>query len=485
VRTSLRFHILGLISAATIASTTGCNLLLGVEDLTQSDPDAAVDIDAPPGTVTIRFVNVVRDFPGSGTIDVYIGDEPTARVTALRQVSSYVVVDPSVTRISLRQQGQSGGAPLHEFTGLTLAGDTKVTAVIAGVNASQSADDRVRLLPFVEEFAQAGTGQAQVRFVHAITDVTDVAIDVGLNNAAAPEVVGLPRFGASAAAGMQAEAGRTLRLGLVEGGTTFTAFAANGLELGKGCFVIFSGQRSAAFNSLGVMTSTTVCTSQTPVIGSMGARVAVGHVISDATACDLRTIDGNPLIESLEARELGTLWLLAEDENFVGVTLICAMQSVSVDLNSDFALESPRHMILAGGSLSPDFTNQARLMDVSIPSTGLRHAYFVNLSAGVGDGILRIDGSDVVGNQVFGASIIGPAFGHAASVLSSGGHTLSYEDVGQSVTMSFTVTGGTGGATLFVLEGARVPQGAQRPLRLTPFDLGAFPPAVGTPTAPN
>jgi hypothetical protein len=119
---------------------------------------------------------------------------------------------------------------------------------------------------------------------------------------------------------------------------------------------------------------------------------------------------------------------------------------------------------------------------VTIPSTGSRHAYYVNLTANVGDTTVTADGTNV--GTMPEATVIGPSFGQPQSTLASGAHTIVFDDTVTALTFSVNIVG-AGGATLYVLEGARNPPGSQRPIRLTPLDLSTFPPTAGAPISPN
>ncbi len=482
--TPFRSCVMAVVALVPLA---GCNLLLGVDDLVQGGEDAAAadidaNIDAPPGSVRIRFVSVVRDFP-SGAVDVYIGDETSARVTALRNASDYIVMDPGVTTIALREQGQVGGAPIQQLTNLAFQGDTSVTAVIAGVHASQAPDERVRLLPFVEDYAQPGAGQAQVRFVNAVTEFEGFGIDLGLDGESTPEIAGLGRYASTNAAGMPVTvtAGQGLRMGLVVGGATVAPLAPTGFAVGEGCFVIFSGRLAAAWGSPEALVGMTLCASRPPRIDGLGAEIALAHVVSDGTTCSVTGLgDGTTLIPSLALRQFGRTWAI---ENAVAeVTLNCSGQSALVPLESDAAINGPRQLALVGGSL-PSSPALATFPAVTVPSTGSRHAYFVNLSADfVEQSACRTSVDGTVLGSLVGAQVIGPDFGQSSSTLSAGSHTIMF---GLATTVTFPVSiTGSGGATVFVLEGAFTPEGSQRPLRLTPVDVSVWPPVAGSPISP-
>nr|MEE4268156.1 DUF4397 domain-containing protein [Candidatus Krumholzibacteria bacterium] len=84
-----------------------------------------------------------------------------------------------------------------------------------GLLGSMDSEDMFRVIPLVEDFADAGSGNAAVRIVHASADAPSVAIDVG--NDGTPEISDFARFAETGAAGVALPAGMPLDVGIWAG----------------------------------------------------------------------------------------------------------------------------------------------------------------------------------------------------------------------------------------------------------------------------
>jgi hypothetical protein len=196
----------------------------------------------PPAGTTVN-VRVVHASPDAPEVDVYAAGvaEPLVRGLAYGDASAYLEVPAGSYDIELRAAPSTAADPVAYATGpIALAGG-RVTAIAAGLLSSSESASRFRVLALAEGFGPAGTGSAVARIVHASPDAPTVGVDLHDDDAGAPEVSALDRFGATDAAGVVLTAGEKLQLGVTTAGARLTAFTTPALPEGAELFVIATG----------------------------------------------------------------------------------------------------------------------------------------------------------------------------------------------------------------------------------------------------
>ncbi len=206
-----------------------------------SDVDGDADGDPEPGQVRVRVVHASSDAPA---VDVYAAGIaiPLIEDLAYTETSGFLSVPPGTYDFEVRAAGAPPEDPPVYSTGLLdLPGDATVTAIAAGLLGSADEASRFRVLPIVEDFADAGDGAAIVRIVHACADAPAVAIDVGDDGSA--EIGGLARFADTGAAGVALPAGTSLQVGILadQPRARVTAFTTPALPAGAELLVIATG----------------------------------------------------------------------------------------------------------------------------------------------------------------------------------------------------------------------------------------------------
>lgn len=180
------------------------------------DDDPMTPEDSNLGTgVMLRVVHASPDAP---TVDVYAKGVSTPLLTALdyTETSAYLDLAPGNYTIELRAHGADPmSAPAYETGELTLPDGAVITAVAAGLLGSMDMDSMFRVIPLIEDFADAGSGNAAVRILHASADAPSVSIDVG--NDGTPEINDFARFDETGAAGVALPAGVPLDVGIWAG----------------------------------------------------------------------------------------------------------------------------------------------------------------------------------------------------------------------------------------------------------------------------
>jgi hypothetical protein len=272
------------------------------------DDDGDDDSDDDPVPTDSARIRVVHASPDAPAVDVYAAGvaAPLISDLAYGEVSAYIEVDAGSYNLQVRPAGAPTAEPVYETGALTLAADSRVTAVAAGFVGSTDAADRFRVLPLVEGFTAPASGQAQVRIVHAGADAPTVGVDVGNDDPAAPEVAALARFADTGAAGVALPAGAALQVGIAAGGARVTAFTTPGLPAGGELFVIAAGRlgdlprTATGFALIAVGPDGLVgIVKQNPVVYAL-------HASPDAPAVDVRNADGDGVIAAdLSFGELG------------------------------------------------------------------------------------------------------------------------------------------------------------------------------------
>jgi hypothetical protein len=154
----------------------------------------------------------------------------------------YLEVPAGTYDVQIRAHGaEPTDDPAFEVQGLMLAEGQVMTAVAAGLLGSTAEADRFRVLPFTENFADPGAGNAAVRIVHASADAPTVALDV--NNDGTAEVSDFMRFAETGEAGVPLPAGSAIRIGVWAGDPLARAsvFTTPQLPAGANLFVIATG----------------------------------------------------------------------------------------------------------------------------------------------------------------------------------------------------------------------------------------------------
>lgn len=212
-----------------------------------SDDD---DDDGPvnPPASDAAMLRVVHASPDAPLVDIYVdgGDTPVITALGYGAASDYLEVDPGTYSVEIRGHGADPtSTPAFTVDALDLAAGARVTAVAAGLLGSSDPEASFRVLPYVEDFADPGTGNAAVRIVHAAPDAPTVALDVG--NDGAPEVTDFARFAETGAAGVALPAGTAVRIGVWAGSPLARAavFTTPALPEGGELFVVATGLLAA------------------------------------------------------------------------------------------------------------------------------------------------------------------------------------------------------------------------------------------------
>ncbi len=189
----------------------------------------------------IRIVHASADAPA---VDAYAKGSTSPIVTGLAygQTSSWIEVDSGTVEVELRASPSKSTDPLVYTTGaLTLADQSDVTAVAAGLLASDDASNSFRVIPLANNFAAATPGTTRVRILHAGSDAPAVDLDVGNDDPANPEVKALARFSDTGEAGIALPSDTSLAIGIDVGGARVTQFTTPALADGKDLLVIATG----------------------------------------------------------------------------------------------------------------------------------------------------------------------------------------------------------------------------------------------------
>jgi len=164
------------------------------------------------------MLRVVHASPDAPAVDVYVRgiDNPVVSDLDYTETSNYLDVGPGDYTIDLRAAGADPmSTPAYSTDALTLPDGATITAVAVGLLGSMDTADMFRVIPLVENYADAGSGNAAVRIVHASADAPSVAIDVG--NDGTPEISDFARFAETGPAGVPLPAGQALAVGIWAG----------------------------------------------------------------------------------------------------------------------------------------------------------------------------------------------------------------------------------------------------------------------------
>lgn len=196
-------------------------------------------IDIPPGKAMVRVVHGSSDAP---SVDVWSGNVQIAKGLVYGDTSDWLMVDAGSYDLQIKAAPSSATDPAaFEVKGVTLAEESKTTAVAAGLLASTADANKFRVLPIREAFNPSGSGSAIARVVHASADAPTVGIDLHDDDASSPEISGIDRFTDSGAQGFPLSSGEALQIGIVAGGSRVTAFTTPELPEGAELLVIATG----------------------------------------------------------------------------------------------------------------------------------------------------------------------------------------------------------------------------------------------------
>ena len=213
-------------------------LVLGLTAVVACDDDPL----APPPENQTAQLRVVHGSPDAPSVDVYVEGSATPVFEDLEygEASPYATVNAGNYNVQIRAAGSApSSAPVFETGNISLPNGSVLTALAAGLLASNDAADEFRVLPLFEDFDDPGAGNAIVRIVHASPDAPTVDIDV-LNDGTS-EIIGLERFGDTGATGVALTSGSPLVIGIRAGGMLVTTFTTPALATGQEYFVIADG----------------------------------------------------------------------------------------------------------------------------------------------------------------------------------------------------------------------------------------------------
>lgn len=252
--------------------------------------DGGLDGDAGVDAGSEASLRVIHASPDTPAVDVYVQGDTTPVIAALPYLESsdYLSVPPGSYTLEVRAAGADPtSAPVLTVGPLTLAQGDRVSAVAAGLSASQDAADTLRVLPLPETWGAAVAGSARVRIVHAGSNAPAVKIDVGDDGAS--EVANLQRFADTGGEGIALPSGQALQVAVrtEADDTRVTAFTTPQLPDEANLFVIATGllgTRNDAVDAFGLLV-----VGPTGVVGFLRQNpIAYAlHAVPDAPAVDV------------------------------------------------------------------------------------------------------------------------------------------------------------------------------------------------------
>jgi hypothetical protein len=215
-------------------------LLLGLAVVAAGCGDDDDNGTNPPAEQTAQL-RAVHASPDAGPVDIYVeGVGIVAPNVAYGDVMPYLTVPAGTYNVQLRPAGaDSSTDPIYETGNVTLAANSVLTAVAAGLLNSVDPADSFRIIPQFEGFATPGSGNAIVRILHAGSDAPTVNLDVGADGS--NEITDLARFADTGSAGVDLPGGSPLTIGVVVDGLTVTTFTTPALSAGTEYFIIATG----------------------------------------------------------------------------------------------------------------------------------------------------------------------------------------------------------------------------------------------------
>jgi hypothetical protein len=248
----------------------------------------------PPAeqTAELRAVHASPDAPA---VDIYVegSNTPIATNVAYGAATAYVQVPAGTYNVQLRPAGaDSSTDPIYETGNVTLAANTVLTAVAAGLLNSVDPADSFRIIPQFEGFATPGSGNAIVRILHAGSDAPTVNLDVGADGS--NEITDLARFADTGSAGVDLPGGSPLVIGVVVDGITVTTFTTPALSAGTEYLIIATGlvsqtdiEADDAFVLLAVDESSSTVTIRQDGPDAGSAMLRAVHASPDAPTVDI------------------------------------------------------------------------------------------------------------------------------------------------------------------------------------------------------
>jgi len=205
---------------------------------------AACDDDplVGPPDVGEAEIRVVHGSPDAPAVDIYIEgvSTPVFEDLAYGDASEYARVDAGTYNVQIRAAGADpASAPVFETGNITLQTGDAVTALAAGLFASNDPTSQFRVLGLYEDFVTPAAGNAVVRVVHASPDAPTVDIDV-LNDGSS-EIVDLARFEDTGSTGIELPGGSPLLVGILVDDALFTTFTTPPLTAGTDYYLIADG----------------------------------------------------------------------------------------------------------------------------------------------------------------------------------------------------------------------------------------------------
>ena len=220
-------------------SFRGLAVVLGLTALVAACDDDPLVQPPEDGTAEIR---VIHGSPDAPSVDIYVEGSatPVFEDLAYGDVSAYATVDAGTYNVQIRGAGADPtSAPVFETGNITLQTGDDLTALAAGIFASNDPADQFRVLALFENFVAPAAGNAAVRVVHASPDAPTVDIDV-LNDGSS-EIVDLARFEDTGSMGIELPAGSPLLVGILANDALVTTFTTPPLTEATEYYLIADG----------------------------------------------------------------------------------------------------------------------------------------------------------------------------------------------------------------------------------------------------
>ena len=271
---------------------------------------AACDDDplVGPPDVGEAEIRVVHGSPDAPAVDIYVEgvSTPVFEDLAYGDASEYARVNAGTYNVQIRAAGADpASAPVFETGNITLQTGDAVTALAAGLFASNDPTNQFRVLGLYEDFVTPAAGNAVVRVVHASPDAPTV--DINVLNDGSSEIVDLARFEDTGSTGIELPGGSPLLVGILVDDALFTTFTTPPLTAGTDYYLIADGlvgqadpMAADAFKLLTVDEngSSAFIEQNGPDVGSVRLRAV--HASPDAPSVDVY-VEGltNPIITAL------------------------------------------------------------------------------------------------------------------------------------------------------------------------------------------
>jgi len=220
-------------------SLRGLAAVLGLTALVAACDDDPLVQPPDNGTAEIR---VIHGSPDAPMVDIYVEGSatPVFEDLAYGDASAYATVDAGTYNVQIRAAGADpASAPVFETGNITLQTGDDLTALAAGLLASNDPADQFRVLALFEDFEAPAAGNAVVRVVHASPDAPTVDVDV-LNDGSS-EIVDLARFEDTGSMGIALPAGSPLLIGILANDALVTTFTTPPLAEGTEYYLIADG----------------------------------------------------------------------------------------------------------------------------------------------------------------------------------------------------------------------------------------------------